>query len=116
MERKPPGSWSMNHDHRLIEWNCSKGAPVWIVSLSLLIALAVNAPAAARTIAPYRYADERTILLGEFYRPSEAALAGAEWYKLRMRHCPVRILCQTFVVGSKGYSFAVTYVPSRRCT
>jgi hypothetical protein len=92
------------------------GALVWIFPLSVLIALAVSGPAAGRTGTRYKYADVKTILVGDFYRPSEAAQAGAQWYKLQMKHCPVHILYQTFVVDSGGYSFAVTYVPSRRCT
>jgi hypothetical protein len=93
---------------------CSRGAPVWMVSF--LIALAIGGPAVGRTVTRSKYADVKTVLLGDFYRPSEAALAGAEWYKFQMKHCPVHILCQRFVVGSGGYSFAVTYVPSKRCT
>jgi hypothetical protein len=96
-------------------WNRKKGATVWIFPLSFLTALAVSAPVAGRTIVPSRYADEKTIVLDEFVSPSVAALAGAEWYRLQMRRCPVHILNQTFVVGSRGYRFAVTYVPSRRC-
>jgi hypothetical protein len=91
------------------------GALVWLFALPVLIALAIGGPAAARTVTRYNYVDVKTVLVGDFYRPSEAAQAGAQWYKLQMKHCPVHILYQTFVVDSGGYSFAMTYVPSKRC-
>jgi hypothetical protein len=80
-----------------------------------LMTIAISGPVMGRAHAPTRHADVQTILLNEFRSPSRAALAGAEWYKFRMRHCPVRILSQTLVVGDGGYRFEVRYVPLRRC-